>query len=153
MELFIAPGDLVAFATIDDQKAASMIADAEAVAVSVAPCLLDPDDDTQVNPALTAHQLNLVKAVLRGAILRWHDAGSGATVQQTAGPFSQTIDTSRTRRAMFWKSEIQQLKAVCSGSSAGGVFGLDRFATAAAVTGEDVAQALVDGCASWELGG
>ena len=86
-----------------------MIEDAEALAVLTAPCLTG---------TLTTLQSAAVRAVLRGAILRWNDSGSGALSAQAAGPFSQTLDTRQERRGMFWPSEIGQLQGIC-GSTAG----------------------------------
>lgn len=126
--MFITVADLAPFAEIDVIKATAMIEDAEASALIAAPCLSDPTNPTQPNPALTDHQTSFVRSVLRSAILRWNDAGSGAIVQQTAGPFSETIDASRVRRGMFWPSEIDQLKSVCAtinGTTSGGAFAID----------------------------
>jgi hypothetical protein len=64
-----------------------------------------------------------VKAILRGAVLRWNDAGSGALQAQTAGPFGQTLDTRQERRGMFWPSEIVQLQSLCAGAE-GGVYSI-----------------------------
>jgi len=100
----ITPADLTPFSPgIDPAKAQAMIDDALALAGTVAPCILE---DTFTNPAAA-------KAVLRAAILRWNDAGNGAIVSETVGPFSQTIDTSHTRRGLFWPSEIEQLQKLC----------------------------------------
>lgn len=99
--------DLLPFAPgIDEAKAEAMIEDALALAAEVAPCILE---ESFTKPAAA-------KAILRGAILRWNDAGTGAVVSQAAGPFSQTIDTSKVRRAMFWPSEITDLQKLCGGS-------------------------------------
>lgn len=118
----------MAFLTIDDllefveipslTKAQAMIDDASAIALLAAPCLSDEE-------ALTDTQRAAVKAVLRGAIIRWNDAGSGAVSQQTAGPFSQTLDTRTQRRGMFWPSEIEQLQNICKGEGDGGAFSVD----------------------------
>lgn len=104
----LTPADLAPFADIDPAKAEAMIADAEAMATLAAPCITDPTfaDDPTLQGALVA--------VLRGAILRWHDAGSGAITQQGAGPFQQTVDTRTTRKGMFWPSEIAQLRDLCA---------------------------------------
>ena len=99
--------DLVPFADIPQAKAEAMIADAMAMASRVAPCLNDADF------AYT----DAAKAILRGAILRWHESGTGAFQQQTAGPFGVQVDTRQARRGMFWPSEISDLQALC-GSSA-----------------------------------
>jgi hypothetical protein len=81
-----------------------MIEDAEALAVLVAPCITG---DTFTNTAA-------VRAILRGALMRWNDSGTGALSAQTAGPFGQTLDTRQERRAMYWPSEIEQLQNLCS---------------------------------------
>lgn len=101
------PSDLDEFATIPPAKAAKMIADAEAMAALAAPCITREEflDDDQLRAALVA--------ILRGAILRWHDSGSGAVTQASAGPFQQSIDTRTTRKSMFWPSEITQLRELC----------------------------------------
>lgn len=101
------PADLEPFAQIDEAKALAMIADAEAMAALAAPCITNPEflDDETLRTALVA--------VLRGAVIRWNDSGSGAVTQQQAGPFGQTIDTRQTRKAMFWPSEVAQLRDLC----------------------------------------
>ena len=103
--LFIAAADFAPFAKIDPSKLAAIIDDAEAMAITVAPCL---------EGSLTAAQGAAVKAILRGAILRWHEAGSGALESKTAGPFSATFDTRIQRRGMFLPSEITDLQKVCA---------------------------------------
>ena len=105
--VFLVPGDLSAFATIDEAKATAMIEDAEAMAALAAPCIAEEgfsDDATLVAG---------VKAILRGAVLRWNEAGSGAVTQQAAGAFQQSIDTRQQRRGMFWPSEIAELRDLC----------------------------------------
>ena len=101
---FISETDLAPFANIDTVKAAAMIEDAEATAILTAPCLEDLPDDSPKRAA--------VKAVLRAAILRWHDAGTGAVQQVSAGPFQQSIQV-QARRSLFWPSEIEQLQGLC----------------------------------------
>lgn len=113
--------DLTPFATIDEAKAAAMVADAIALAVMAAPCL-DNDD-------LTPQQIAAAKAILRGAVLRWNDSGSGAVSQQVAGPFQMSVDTKQARRTMFWPSEITELQRICKGGSDGGAFSIDTAAS------------------------
>lgn len=117
--VFLVVDDLLAFAPdIDPVRAQAMIDDAEAMAVLAAPCIT-------ADPAtLTAPQLAALKAILRGAILRWNDAGTGALAAQTAGPFGQTLDTRQQRRGMFWPSELQQLRDLC-GATPAGAFSVD----------------------------
>ena len=107
--MFLVPDDLSPFAEIPAAKAAAMIEDAEAQAAVVAPCITDLLD---ADPKRGA-----VKAILRRAVLRWHDAGSGALSSQQMGPFSQSVDTRQPQRGMFWPSEIEQLQGICSTSS------------------------------------
>lgn len=114
---FLEPSDLEPFAVIDPVKAAAMIEDAEATAVMVAPCLAHEDD-------LSPSQIAAVKAVLRGAVLRWHEIGSGVVSQETLGSFNQSYDT-RSRRAMFWPSEIDQLQSLCADGGNSGAFDVD----------------------------
>lgn len=111
--------DLEPFATIEPAKAYLMIEDALALAARVAPCILDEDF---AHPAAA-------KAILRGAILRWNDSGTGAFQQQQAGPFGATLDTRQQRRSMFWPSEIDDLQSLCRDSSAqSGAFAVDTVA-------------------------
>lgn len=103
----IEPEDLAPFADIPEAKALEMIEDALGMAELVAPCLFESD---------FAHP-RAAKAILRGAILRWHESGQGNLSQEieVAGPYQhqQTFDTRTPRRAMFWPSEIEQLQAMC----------------------------------------
>lgn len=78
---FLVPDDLAAFADIDQAKAQAMIDDAEAMAALAAPCITDPE--FVADPPLAG----ALRAVLRGAILRWDEAGSGAVQQFGAGSF------------------------------------------------------------------
>lgn len=120
---FIEVGDLTPFAEIDQAKAEAMIADAVAMATLAAPCLTTPEFAR--DEAKTA----ALKAILRGAILRWHEAGTGVVSQQTAGPFGQTIDTSKPRKAMFWPSEIDQLRGLCADADGDAAFSVDTVPT------------------------
>lgn len=114
----ITPADLAPFADIDEAKANAMIVDALARAAVIAPCILSNDFE----------HTDAAKAIIRGAILRWNDAGSGAIVSESVakGPFthSQTVDTKQARRSMFWPSEIDELKSLCSAAS-DGAFSID----------------------------
>lgn len=126
MGQFLLPVDLEPFATIDAAKAAAMIEDAEAMAVLTAPCLpsllVPAEGETAAQAALRTAKLGALKAILRGAILRWDEAGTGAhsSTQETVGPFSQTLstDTRQQRRGMFWPSEIEQLQSLCAVTAA-----------------------------------
>lgn len=135
MGSFIASTDLVPFAIIEAAKAAAMIEDAEAQAILTAPCLPDllvePEDETAAALALRLANRAAVKSILRGAILRWNDAGSGVVTQQQVGPFGQTI-TQAPRRNMFWPSEIEQLQGICKGTDGAKSFAVDTVPTVVA---------------------
>ena len=73
-----------------------------------------------------------MKSVLRAAILRWNDTGSGGVVQQTAGPFSQTVDNRSNKYGRFWPSELDQLRAVCTAAVGGKAFSLSQVSTSSA---------------------
>ncbi|MFE3060592.1 hypothetical protein [Nocardia sp. NPDC059239] len=116
---FIQPADLAPFATIPEPKALAMIADAEAMAKLSAPCLKTLGD-------LTDEQKAAAKAIIRGAVLRWADVGAGSVTTKTAGPFGQTVDT--TRRNLYWPSEIKQLQDICASVDAGKAWSFSRTA-------------------------
>jgi hypothetical protein len=107
--------DLEPFATIEESKAEAMISDAVAMATLIAPCITDEE---------FAHA-DAAKAVIRGAILRWHDSGTGAMSAQVAGPFQQTFDTRQPRRSLFWPTEIESLQKMCQDSTEGGAWSYD----------------------------
>ncbi|NIL86519.1 hypothetical protein RhoFasGS6_03923 [Rhodococcus fascians] len=95
---------------LDDETAAEMIADAMALAELSAPCI------TKFDFAYPG----AAKAILRGAILRWHESGTGAAQSEsvTAGPFGKqvTFDNRQTRKGMFWPSELAELRKLCGAS-------------------------------------
>ena len=88
------------------ELAALLIEGANSKAVRVAPCLATSQD---------AGILAEAKLILLGAVTRWADSGSGAVTQQTAGPFSVSVDTSQKARGYaLWPSEITALQELCS---------------------------------------
>lgn len=109
--------DLTPFAPdLDEPKANLMIADALALAELAAPCIGEAD--------LTAKKAAAAKAILRSAILRWNDGGSGGRTQvsDTVGAFqhSESFDTTKPRRSLFWPSEIAELQKICQGDASSG---------------------------------
>lgn len=116
----LTPSDLAPFADIDEVKAQAMVDTALARAARVAPCIRDD--------SLSADNAEAAKGVIRDAVLRWHEAGNGAVRQQTAGPFSQSVDTRSPRRGLFWPSEVDELQAICrdhSGAAPAGAYSVD----------------------------
>lgn len=107
--------DLTLFATIDNDLAEQLVADAVALATLAAPCLAGED--------LTDLQIAQAKAVLRTAALRWHESGSGG--MQQVGPFQFA-----SRKSLFWPSEIDLLQKICQTADSGGAFAVDTAANA-----------------------
>lgn len=110
MGIILRPEDFEPFADIPREKLEAMIADVEAVAVSVAPCIAKPDFKYK----------DAAKAILRRALLRWNDTGVSGQVQyESAGPFAQTT-RSNTPTNLLWPSEIAALKKLCEGDGGAG---------------------------------
>ena len=109
MGTFLTVDDLAPFASIPEEKAEAMIDDAEAMAVLAAPCI------TAEGFTNTA----ALRAILRGAVLRWNDAGTGALQSQSAGPFSAQMDTRQERRGMFTTTEVVALQNLCADAQGG----------------------------------
>ena len=110
MGIILRPEDIEPFADIPEGKLEAMIADVEAVAVSVAPCIAKPDFKYK----------DAAKAILRRALLRWNDTGVSGQVQyESAGPFAQTT-RSNTSTNLLWPSEIAALKKLCDESGGAG---------------------------------
>lgn len=100
---------------VDPAQADQMIEEAEAMAVLAAPCITKPEFD----------QATAVRGILRAAIVRWLEAGSGAYQSQQAGPFGVTFDNRQPRHSMFSPSEINQLRSLCKGVRQGRAFAVD----------------------------
>jgi hypothetical protein len=130
MGTFIEPVDLAPFADIDAAKAAAMIQDAEAQAILTAPCITSltvaPEDETAEAAALRTAKVAAVVSILRAALLRWHEAGSGVIQTESTGPFSKTTQY-QGRRAMFWPSEITDLQGICKDADGGKIFSVDVY--------------------------
>ncbi|STC97566.1 hypothetical protein [Corynebacterium renale] len=111
MGLAIQPSEVLAFNDkLDPDVVDILIRDGLAMARRVAPCIDEPG---------FVHS-DAAVAIIRGAVLRWAESGSGgiSSQQQTAGPFGQTtsFDNRQTRRSLFFPSEIKELEALCSDS-------------------------------------
>lgn len=92
-----------------------MVAAANARALRIAPCLSSP----------TPEQNAEARLLLVGAIRRWVEAGAGAIQQQTAGPFSMSVDTRQRGGFNLWPTEISQLQEICSTGDKAGAFTVD----------------------------
>ena len=91
---------------VSDERGQILVEDVLARALGLVPELGDKLTDTQIAVA---------KAVIRKAVARWADSGSGGvtTKSQTAGPF-QTSETYEGRgdRPLFYDSEIDELRSL-----------------------------------------
>ncbi|WP_255812508.1 hypothetical protein [Mycobacteroides abscessus] len=100
--------DDVSSDTVDDY-----IEDVWARALSVVPVVAEESWPPQNKPEKAAQ----IKAILRGIILRWHEAQSGAATgrTQTAGPYSQALqlDVRPKRGYTLMPSETVDLQRVC----------------------------------------
>lgn len=97
----------------------AMVAGANARASRVAPCLAATD------PVPTADQLAEARLILLGAVKRWAEAGAGAFQQQTAGPYSVTVDTRQRTGFNLWPSEIEALQDLCRTGGPAKAFSID----------------------------
>ena len=127
---FLIPSDLEPFASIEVVKALALIEDATEFAVLEAPALADEDE-------LSDRQRAQVKAVLRGAVLRRNDAGSGVVQTKQLGSASETIDTARSR-SFFTESEIDQLQKIVQDAGSSGAFSIDTVNTQVSGNHSDV---------------
>ena len=104
---------------IPTEQAEILIRDGLALARRVAPCI----DDEEFAFADAA------AAIIRGAILRWAESGSGGITQRqmSAGPFAQNLsfDNRQSRRSLFFPSEITELQDLCKAANSDGAFGID----------------------------
>ena len=106
--VFLTSGDLSPFTSATAEQLQVMITDVEASAVAAAPCLSDPS-------GLSDAQVAVVVATLRGAVLRWADYLTRDDRQMTAGPFSiGPVSGATEPRALFWPSELDELRSICS---------------------------------------
>ena len=128
MGAFIQASDLEPFATIEAVKAAAMIEDAVAQAYLAAPCLpglkVAPTGETAEALVVRMAKVAAVRSILRAAVLRWNEAGTGVVQTQVTGPFSQTVQV-QARRSMFLPVEIEQLQGICKDPDAGKVYAVD----------------------------
>lgn len=95
--------------TISSAAGEDMLATAWARAIDAAPCL----GDEEAEP-LSDVEVQIVRDVLRSAVLRWHDRGSGAHSQRTAGEYGETLRAGDTN--LFRPNEIRDLHKVCGTS-------------------------------------
>lgn len=108
--MFLTVDDLSPFtAGVTDAQLVAMIDDVHALAANAAPCL---------SGDLSEAQRATVRAVLRGAILRWVDHVNRDDRQMSAGPYSigPAPGLSGERKPLLWPTKIASLQDVCRGS-------------------------------------
>jgi len=96
---------------IPEELANAMVATVWSRAQKLAPCLTAVDPDP--NPLDDAVDLETVKDILRSAVLRWNDSGSGAVTSRTAGDYSENFASSGG--GLFRPGEIADLRTLCGG--------------------------------------
>jgi hypothetical protein len=98
MGLYLGPEDFTALVEVEADRLAILIEDAEVFAVMAAPPLAVPS-------ALTEQQRAQARTILRRAVVRESDSGTGAKVQEVAGPYSYSVDTRTAGRVSFLTDE------------------------------------------------
>ena len=92
------------------------IEDAWARATSIAPCIAEDTFPTGT-PIEIASKTAQLKAILRGIILRWHEAQAGGLTgkTQSAGPYQQSLqlDQRPKRGYTLQPAEIVDLQRLC----------------------------------------
>ena len=100
MGLYLQPDDVTPLADIKPARLTVLIEDAETFATMAAPPLA-------ARLTLTDQQRAQVKTILRRAVVRESDAGTGAKTQESAGLYFYMVDT-RTARSVSFLSEEDQ---------------------------------------------
>lgn len=100
----------------DDATVGDYIEDVWGQAISIAPCLAT-DAFPSGSDVEKANKVQSLRSVLRGIILRWHEAQSGAATGKTqmAGPYQQSLqlDARPKRGYTLMPSEIVDLQRLC----------------------------------------
>lgn len=109
----IEPEDVLAFLPqLTEEQAQALITGAVGRASLHAPCILD----------LTFARVDVVKAILLGAIVRWHTQrmGTVTSVSRASGPFNinEAFASQSGPRGFFLTSEINELKMLCTSPGA-----------------------------------
>lgn len=118
MTTYITLADLQVFRPdIDPARADALIKSAEAQALTAAP-------DIGLEAFVTdSNKMEVLKGILRGAILRWDDllnTGQSLTARsETAGPFShnETVDTRQPGGVSLWPSELDKIRNLVGGNT------------------------------------
>lgn len=99
---------------IPEDLANAMIATVWSRAQKLATCLTAVTPDP--NPLDDDVDRETVKDILRSAVLRWNDSGSGAVTSRTAGDYSENF--AHSGGGLFRPGEIADLRSLC-GARAG----------------------------------
>ena len=103
--------DLAGLVTADSALLSIVITDVENYALSEVPEL---SDSLAATSTLTLEQVDRVKSILRQAVRRYIEAGTGAVVTQAApGGYSQTVDATAMRRGgLLYARELETLRKI-----------------------------------------
>lgn len=101
---------------VDSSTVQDYIDDAWARATSIAPCIAE-DTFPKGTEEQKAQKVAELRAILRGIILRWHEAQAGGATGKTqmAGPYQQAVqlDQRPKRGYTLQPSEIIDLQRLC----------------------------------------
>lgn len=95
---------------VEEDTIRDYVEDAWARALEAAPCI-GGDDFPQ-------EKENLVKAILRSIILRWHDNATGVTTGKMAGPYQVQLSAPVKKGYYLQPAEILDLQRLCANESA-----------------------------------
>ncbi len=123
------------------------IEDAWARATSVAPCIAEDTFPPGATEEIRANKVAELKAILRGLILRWHEAQAGGLTGKTnmAGPYQQSLqlDARPKRGYTLQPSEIVDLQRLCI--RRGAAFSVDTIPAEEQYTGDPLYGVVVNG--------
>jgi len=100
---------------VDENKAQALIEDVLSLARVKVPGLTG---------TLSLDQQDAIKGILREQVLRRYSSGDGDIQQQSAGPFSMTVDSRSTRTPILSKFAMNRLRDVL-GTNTGTAFEVD----------------------------
>lgn len=112
----LTPADIQKFDdSLPDDVVQDMINTVAARVVKMCPALRLPLDDP-ANPLADDVSSEVLKDVMRAAVLRWAERGSGAVREQGSGDFSQSLVVDRA--GLFRPNEIRDIADVCGNARA-----------------------------------
>lgn len=103
----LTPADLQMFVQVSDDMANELIDTTLARVRRKYPCLFDI--------ALSEDDAQTARGIIRDAILRRIDTGSGGVQSEGKGPFTTTYLPPDKRHGLFTEADVTELTAICAG--------------------------------------